>query len=65
MSDPFDPNRVDALDFLQLRYKLAWPLNIVVDDECVQMYNQVGREREKREKRKKEEREREFSRYLT
>merc|ERR1719494_1212090 len=37
----FKPNDVDTLDFLELRYRVEWPVNIVITENCVLKYNKV------------------------
>ncbi|XP_038612432.1 LOW QUALITY PROTEIN: gamma-tubulin complex component 6 [Tachyglossus aculeatus] len=37
----FAPNAPDALSCLELRYKVDWPLNIVITGSCVNKYNKI------------------------
>ncbi|XP_061418726.1 gamma-tubulin complex component 6 isoform X2 [Lethenteron reissneri] len=39
--DIFKANDPDALNCLQLGYKVDWPLNIVITDSCLTKYNKV------------------------
>uniref|UniRef100_S4R8P1 Gamma-tubulin complex component 6 n=1 Tax=Petromyzon marinus TaxID=7757 RepID=S4R8P1_PETMA len=39
--DVFKANDPDALNCLQLGYKVDWPLNIVITDSCLTKYNKV------------------------
>ncbi|XP_073508207.1 gamma-tubulin complex component 6 isoform X2 [Phyllobates terribilis] len=35
------PTAPDALSCLELRYKVDWPLNIVITDNCINKYNKI------------------------
>ncbi|XP_056429720.1 gamma-tubulin complex component 6 isoform X2 [Hyla sarda] len=37
----FTPTAPDTLSCLELRYKVDWPLNIVITDTCINKYNKV------------------------
>ncbi|XP_069832922.1 gamma-tubulin complex component 6 [Dendropsophus ebraccatus] len=37
----FTPTAPDTLSCLELRYKVDWPLNIVITDACINKYNKV------------------------
>lgn len=37
----FKPNAPDALNCLELRYKVNWPLNIVITESCMNKYNKI------------------------
>ncbi|XP_077870615.1 LOW QUALITY PROTEIN: gamma-tubulin complex component 6-like [Saccoglossus kowalevskii] len=37
----FKRNSIDALDCLELRYKVAWPLNIVITESSMMKYNKI------------------------
>uniref|UniRef100_A0A6I8NW51 Gamma-tubulin complex component 6 n=1 Tax=Ornithorhynchus anatinus TaxID=9258 RepID=A0A6I8NW51_ORNAN len=37
----FAPNAPDALSCLELRYKVDWPLNIVITGSCMNKYNKI------------------------
>ena len=37
----FKPNEISSLDFLELRYKVAWPVNIVITENSVIKYNKI------------------------
>nr|XP_006122684.1 gamma-tubulin complex component 6 [Pelodiscus sinensis] len=37
----FKPNAPDALNCLELRYKVDWPLNIVITESCMNKYNKI------------------------
>lgn len=41
MPDIFKPNEMGTLDFLELRYRVDWPLNIVITEKSVVKYNKV------------------------
>ena len=38
---PLTVDNIASLDFLGMSYAVKWPLNIVVDDEVLGMYNKV------------------------
>ena len=40
-ANPFRAESINSLDFVHLSYRVAWPLNIVVDDDALDMYGQV------------------------
>ncbi|XP_072003154.1 gamma-tubulin complex component 6 [Engystomops pustulosus] len=37
----FTPTSPDTLNSLELRYKVDWPLNIVITDACINKYNKI------------------------
>ncbi|KAM3925323.1 gamma-tubulin complex component 6 [Leptodactylus fuscus] len=37
----FTPTAPDTLSCLELRYKVDWPLNIVITDTCINKYNKI------------------------
>ncbi|KAM4038441.1 LOW QUALITY PROTEIN: gamma-tubulin complex component 6 [Anomaloglossus baeobatrachus] len=37
----FTPTAPDTLSCLELRYKVDWPLNIVITDNCINKYNKI------------------------
>ncbi|XP_069085737.1 gamma-tubulin complex component 6 [Pleurodeles waltl] len=37
----FKPNSPDVLSCLELRYKVDWPLNIVITETCMNKYNKI------------------------
>ncbi|XP_072257700.1 gamma-tubulin complex component 6 [Pyxicephalus adspersus] len=37
----FTPAAPDILSCLELRYKVSWPLNIVITDTCINKYNKI------------------------
>ncbi|XP_071082841.1 gamma-tubulin complex component 6-like [Haliotis cracherodii] len=37
----FQPNAHDTLDCLELRYKVDWPMNIVLTDSCMTKYGRI------------------------
>ncbi|CAB3981305.1 Gamma-tubulin complex component 6 [Paramuricea clavata] len=39
--DIFKRNDVKVLDFLELRYKIQWPVNIIVTENCITKYNRI------------------------
>ncbi|XP_032077063.1 gamma-tubulin complex component 6 isoform X2 [Thamnophis elegans] len=41
LPDMFKPNAPDALACLDLRYKVDWPLNIVITENCMNKYNKI------------------------
>ncbi|XP_070611488.1 gamma-tubulin complex component 6 [Erythrolamprus reginae] len=41
LPDMFKPNAPDALNCLDLRYKVDWPLNIVITENCMNKYNKI------------------------
>ncbi|XP_039194616.1 gamma-tubulin complex component 6 isoform X2 [Crotalus tigris] len=41
LPDMFKPNAPDALTCLDLRYKVDWPLNIVITENCMNKYNKI------------------------
>uniref|UniRef100_A0A8D2LN33 Gamma-tubulin complex component 6 n=1 Tax=Varanus komodoensis TaxID=61221 RepID=A0A8D2LN33_VARKO len=41
LPDIFKPNAPDALNCLELRYKVDWPLNIVITENCMNKYNKI------------------------
>nr|XP_060633764.1 gamma-tubulin complex component 6 [Anolis sagrei ordinatus]XP_060633765.1 gamma-tubulin complex component 6 [Anolis sagrei ordinatus] len=41
LPEMFKPNAPDALNCLELRYKVDWPLNIVITDNCMNKYNKI------------------------
>ncbi|XP_038667388.1 gamma-tubulin complex component 6 isoform X2 [Scyliorhinus canicula] len=41
LPEMFKPNAPDALNCLELRYKVNWPLNIVITESCMNKYNKI------------------------
>ncbi|KAM9311725.1 gamma-tubulin complex component 6 [Gastrophryne carolinensis] len=41
ISEMFTPAAPDILSCLELRYKVDWPLNIVITDTCINKYNKI------------------------
>ncbi|MGH0163667.1 UNVERIFIED_CONTAM: hypothetical protein FKN15_047666 [Acipenser sinensis] len=41
LPESFHPHAPDALACLELRYKVDWPLNIVITDSCMNKYNRI------------------------
>lgn len=41
LPDTFHPHAPDSLNCLELRYKVDWPLNIVITDSCMNKYNRL------------------------
>uniref|UniRef100_A0A8C3U0U0 Gamma-tubulin complex component 6 n=1 Tax=Catharus ustulatus TaxID=91951 RepID=A0A8C3U0U0_CATUS len=41
LPEMFKPNAPDALSCLELRYKVDWPLNIVITESCMNKYNKI------------------------
>ncbi|XP_055664415.1 gamma-tubulin complex component 6 isoform X2 [Falco peregrinus] len=41
LPEVFKPNAPDALSCLELRYKVDWPLNIVITESCMSKYNKI------------------------
>ncbi|KAM9293698.1 gamma-tubulin complex component 6 isoform 2-T4 [Morus bassanus] len=41
LPEVFKPNTPDALSCLELRYKVDWPLNIVITESCMNKYNKI------------------------
>uniref|UniRef100_A0A8D0L1V1 Gamma-tubulin complex component 6 n=1 Tax=Sphenodon punctatus TaxID=8508 RepID=A0A8D0L1V1_SPHPU len=41
LPEMFKPNAPDALSCLELRYKVDWPLNIVITESCMMKYNKI------------------------
>ncbi|XP_019748906.1 gamma-tubulin complex component 6 isoform X1 [Hippocampus comes] len=41
LPDTFHPHAPDSLNCLELRYKVAWPLNIIITDSCMNKYNRL------------------------
>ncbi|XP_074083307.1 gamma-tubulin complex component 6 [Macrotis lagotis] len=41
LPDVFTANAPDALSCLELRYKVDWPLNIVITESCLNKYNKI------------------------
>ncbi|XP_048477406.1 gamma-tubulin complex component 6, partial [Rhincodon typus] len=41
LPEVFKPNAPDALNCLELRYKVNWPLNIVITESCMSKYNKI------------------------
>ncbi|XP_053942482.1 gamma-tubulin complex component 6 isoform X2 [Cuculus canorus] len=41
LPEVFKPNAPDALSCLELRYKVDWPLNIVITECCMNKYNKI------------------------
>nr|XP_049579241.1 gamma-tubulin complex component 6 isoform X8 [Syngnathus scovelli] len=41
LPDTFHPHAPDSLNCLELRYKVAWPLNIIITDTCMNKYNRL------------------------
>lgn len=41
LPEVFKPNAPDALSCLELRYKVDWPLNIIITESCMNKYNKI------------------------
>ncbi|XP_061891480.1 gamma-tubulin complex component 6-like isoform X1 [Entelurus aequoreus] len=41
LPDTFRPHAPDSLNCLELRYKVDWPLNIIITDSCLNQYNRL------------------------
>ncbi|KAL8221149.1 UNVERIFIED_CONTAM: Gamma-tubulin complex component 6 [Gekko kuhli] len=41
LPEMFKPNAPDVLNCLELRYKVDWPLNIVITENCMNKYNKI------------------------
>ncbi|XP_037622066.1 gamma-tubulin complex component 6 [Sebastes umbrosus] len=41
LPETFHPNAPDSLNCLELRYKVDWPLNIIITDSCMNKYNRL------------------------
>uniref|UniRef100_A0A4W5MW12 Gamma-tubulin complex component 6 n=1 Tax=Hucho hucho TaxID=62062 RepID=A0A4W5MW12_9TELE len=41
LPETFHPHAPDALNCLELRYKVDWPLNIIITDSCMNKYNRL------------------------
>ncbi|CAI5785319.1 gamma-tubulin complex component 6 [Podarcis lilfordi] len=41
LPEMFKPNAPDALNCLELRYKVDWPMNIVITENCMNKYNKI------------------------
>uniref|UniRef100_A0A6Q2YHZ0 Gamma-tubulin complex component 6 n=1 Tax=Esox lucius TaxID=8010 RepID=A0A6Q2YHZ0_ESOLU len=41
LPETFHPHAPDALNCLELRYKVDWPLNIIITDSCINKYNRL------------------------
>ncbi|XP_059916377.1 gamma-tubulin complex component 6 isoform X2 [Gadus macrocephalus] len=41
LPDTFHPHAPDSLNCLELRYKVDWPLNIIITDGCMNKYNRL------------------------
>ncbi|XP_061772713.1 gamma-tubulin complex component 6 [Nerophis ophidion] len=41
LPDTFRPHAPDSLNCLELRYKVDWPLNIIITDSCMNQYNRL------------------------
>ncbi|XP_078091688.1 gamma-tubulin complex component 6 [Mustelus asterias] len=41
LPEMFKPNAPDVLNCLELRYKVNWPLNIVITESCMSKYNKI------------------------
>ncbi|KAM6961186.1 gamma-tubulin complex component 6 [Aplochiton taeniatus] len=39
--ETFHPHAPDSLNCLELRYKVNWPLNIIITDSCMNKYNRL------------------------
>ena len=39
--DPFNNSSVTNLDFINLNYKVEWPLNIIIDQSALSIYSKV------------------------
>ncbi|KAM9377115.1 gamma-tubulin complex component 6 [Pholidichthys leucotaenia] len=39
--ETFHPHAPDSLNCLELRYKVDWPLNIIITDSCMNKYNRL------------------------
>uniref|UniRef100_A0A672ZE23 Gamma-tubulin complex component 6 n=1 Tax=Sphaeramia orbicularis TaxID=375764 RepID=A0A672ZE23_9TELE len=41
LPETFHPHAPDSLNCLELRYKVEWPLNIIITDSCMNKYNRL------------------------
>lgn len=41
LPETFHPHAPDSLNCLELRYKVDWPLNIIITDSCMNKYNRL------------------------
>uniref|UniRef100_A0A674PL92 Gamma-tubulin complex component 6 n=1 Tax=Takifugu rubripes TaxID=31033 RepID=A0A674PL92_TAKRU len=41
LPETFHPHAPDSLNCLELRYKVDWPLNIIITDSCTNKYNRL------------------------
>ncbi|KAM8891820.1 gamma-tubulin complex component 6 [Spinachia spinachia] len=41
LPETFHPHAPDSLNCLELRYRVDWPLNIIITDSCVNKYNRL------------------------
>ncbi|XP_041966366.1 gamma-tubulin complex component 6 isoform X2 [Alosa sapidissima] len=41
LPETFHPHAPDSLNCLELRYKVDWPLNIIISDSCMNKYNRL------------------------
>uniref|UniRef100_A0A3Q1J3P9 Gamma-tubulin complex component 6 n=1 Tax=Anabas testudineus TaxID=64144 RepID=A0A3Q1J3P9_ANATE len=41
LPETFHPHAPDSLNCLELRYKVDWPLNIIITDNCMNKYNRL------------------------
>ncbi|KAM9496353.1 gamma-tubulin complex component 6 [Clarias gariepinus] len=41
LPEVFHPHAPDSLNCLELRYKVDWPLNIIITDNCMNKYNRL------------------------
>ncbi|XP_076026985.1 gamma-tubulin complex component 6 [Genypterus blacodes] len=41
LPETFHPHAPDSLNCLELRYKVDWPLNIIITDSCLNKYNRL------------------------
>ncbi|XP_077567169.1 gamma-tubulin complex component 6 [Stigmatopora nigra] len=41
LPESFHPHAPDSLNCLELRYKVGWPLNIIMTDSCMNKYNRL------------------------
>lgn len=41
LPETFHPHAPDSLNCLELRYKVDWPLNIIITDSCMSKYNRL------------------------
>ncbi|XP_017340318.2 gamma-tubulin complex component 6 [Ictalurus punctatus] len=41
LPEVFHPHAPDSLNCLELRYKVDWPLNIIITDSCMNKYNRL------------------------